>query len=157
GLVREWAARTPGRYVYQLFDWGRGAAVVFYAFVFLGRGLWNTVNAFALTRDHWMRLRVRAPLLGRLATAVPVALTVLPVWGFLAVARLEATTFSAEAQEVAETVLAGLDCGDVRAKAGTVTTDVRRRGDRRYEVLVRWGCPRSAVVVRTEDDKVGTA
>jgi hypothetical protein len=156
-LTREWTTHTPGRYVYQLADWGPGAAAVFVAFVFLGRGAWNTVNAFTLTRDRWIRLRMRAPLLGRLVTAIPVALIVLSFWGFFVVARLELTTFSADASEVAQAVLDGFDCAAIHAKAGTTTTDVRARGDRRYEVLIRWGCPVSVVLVRTPDDKVGTA
>jgi hypothetical protein len=153
---RAWMALTPGRYVYQLFDWGPEAAVVFFAFVFLGRGVWNTVNAFALTRERWMRLRARSPLVGRLLTALPVSITVVCVWAFLAVARIQTTTFSPEAREVAETVFAGLDCDAVRTKSGTTTTDVRQRGDRRYEVLVSYGCRTTGVLVRTQDDKIGS-
>lgn len=156
-LTREWVARTPGRYVYQLVDWGPDAAVVFLAFVFLGRGAWNTVNAFTLTRDVWLPLRDRSPLLGRLVTAVPVALLTLFVWAFFATARLQATTFSAEAHEVAQAIAAGLDCPTLNAKAGETTTDVRERGDRRFDVMIRWGCPSTLVLVRTPEDKVGTA
>jgi hypothetical protein len=156
-LTREWVARTPGRYVYQLADWGPGAATVFVAFVFLGRGAWNTANALTLTRDWWLGLRARAPLVGRLVTAVPVALLVFSFWGFFLVARLENTTSSPEADEVARTVADDLACDDIRAKTGTTTTDVRARGERRFEVLVRWGCPTSVVLVRTPDDKVGSA
>jgi len=156
-LTRQWIAVTPGRYVYELFDWGPDAAVGFFAFVFLGRGAWNTVNAFAATRDHWMALRRRAPLLGRLATAVPVALTVLPVWGFFVVSRLHAKSSSPEANEIARTVFEALDCDTVRAKAGTTTTDVRQRGDRRYDVTILHGCALTVVLVRTEADAYGTA
>src|SRR5580765_609014 len=59
-------AKALGAYVF----------LVFVAFVFLGRGAWNTANALTLTRDWWLGLRARAPLVGRLVTAVPVALLV---------------------------------------------------------------------------------
>jgi hypothetical protein len=156
-LTRQWTAATPGRYVYQLADWGPDATTVFVAFVFLGRGAWNTANAFTLTRDWWMEVRARRPLLGRLLTVVPVSLLVLSFWGFFLVARLERTTSSPDADEVARQVADDLACDAIREKDGTTTTDVRTRGDRRYEVLIRWGCPSSVVLVRTPDDKVGSA
>lgn len=156
-LTRQWTSATPGRYVYQLFDWGPDATAVFVAFVFLGRGAWNTVNAFTLTRDWWLEVRARRPLVGRLLTAVPVSLVVLSFWGFFLVARLEHTTSSPEADEVARQVTDALTCDDIREKNGTTTTDVRMRGDRRFEVMVRWGCPTSVALVRTPEDKVGSA
>jgi hypothetical protein len=152
-----WMAATPGRYVYLLFDWGPEARIVTMAFVCLGRGAWNTVNAFVLTRDHWMPLRQRRPILGRLVTMVPVAMTVLFVWMFLSLARMNAKDFSAEAHEIARMVLAGVDCDQLRAKQGTTTTDVRERADRRYDVSIAWDCRDVRVMVRDPDGKLGTA
>ena len=152
-----WMARTPGRYVYQLFDWGPDARIVLMAYVFLGRGAWNTLNVFVLTRDLWMPLRQRAPLLGRLVTMVPVALIVAFVWGFLALARMNAHQFSPEAHEVARLVLADISCEQLREKLATSTTDVRQRGDRRYEVTIDWSCDDLRVLVRAEDGRLGTA
>jgi hypothetical protein len=152
-----WMAWTPGRYVYQLFDWGPEARVVTMAFVCLGRGAWNTLNAFVLTRDVWMPLRTRRPLLGRLVTIVPVALTVLFVWMFLALARMNAEGFSTEAHEVARMALAEADCERVRAKQGTTTSDLRQRADRRYEVSIAWDCRDLRVIVKDPDGKLGTA
>ena len=152
-----WMAWTPGRYVYLLFDWGPEAKVGLFAFVFLGRGAWNTVNAFVANRDWWFALRARRPLLGRLATVVPVAITVFCVWAFLALVRIDATTFSAEGHEVAQIVFESTTCEDVRAKAGTTTRDVRQRGDRRFDVSIRWACEDTRVLVRTPDGKLGTA
>jgi hypothetical protein len=154
---RTWMAATPGRYVYQLFDWGPDARIVTMAFVCLGRGAWNTVNAFMLTRDYWIPLRQRQPLLGRLVTMVPVALTVLFVWMFFSLARMNAQEFSAEAHEIARMVLAGVDCDQLRAKQGTTTSDVRQRGDRRYDVSIDWDCRDVRVIVRDPDGKLGTA
>jgi hypothetical protein len=156
-LGQQWMAWTPGRYVYMLFDWGPDAKVGLFAFVFLGRGAWNTVNAFTATRDGWFSLRARRPLLGRLATAVPVGITVLCVWAFLALVRIDATTFSSEGHEVAQLVFESTSCEDVRAKDGTTTSDVRQRGDRRYDVSIRWGCADTRVLVRAPDGKLGTA
>jgi hypothetical protein len=152
-----WMAWTPGRYVYQLFDWGPDAKVGLFAFVFLGRGAWNTVNAFAATRDWWFDVRARRPLVGRLLTVVPVGVTVFCVWIFLALVRIDAATFSSEGHEVARAVFDSATCDDVRAKRGTTTSDVRQRGDRRYDVSIRWGCEDTRVLVRTPDGKLGTA
>ena len=154
---QQWMAATPGRYVYQLFDWGSEAKVGLFAFVFLGRGAWNTINAFACTRDWWFDVRARRPLAGRLLTAIPVGLTVLFTWIFLSLVRIDATTFSAEAHEVARLVADGITCDDVRAKAGTTTSDVRQRGERRYEVTIQWGCADTRVFVRAPDDRLGIA
>jgi hypothetical protein len=156
-LGQPWMAFTPGRYVYQVFDWGPEAQIGVFAFVFLGRGAWNTVNAFACTRDWWFAMRARRPLVGRLLTAVPIGITVLCAWLFLSLVRMEATTLSPEAHEVARLVAGGLTCEDVRAKAGTTTTDVRQRGERRYEVTIAWDCTDLRVVVRAEDGRAGTA
>jgi hypothetical protein len=154
---RTWMAFTPGRYVYQAFDWGPEGQIGLFAFVFLGRGAWNTVNAFACTREWWFAIRARRPLVGRLLTAVPVGITVLCVWVFLSLVRIDATTFSREAHEIARLVDGAITCEDVRAKAGTTTTDVRQRGDRRYTVTIQWGCADTRVLVRDPDDRYGTA
>jgi hypothetical protein len=152
-----WMVWTPGRYVYQLFDWGADARIVLMAFVFLGRGAWNTVNAFALTIRWWIDLRARRPLLGRLATMVPIAIVVTCVWLFLALARMNAQEFSSEAHEVARLVVDGIGCEELRAKTGTTTTDLRQRGDRRYDVTIAWDCRDLRVVVRAPDGRLGTA
>jgi len=152
-----WMVWTPGRYVYQLFDWGPEARVLLMAYVFLGRGLWNTVNAFAMTRDLWVPLRQRRPLVGRLVTIVPISITVLCAWMFLALARMNATEFSPEAHEIATLVAGGIACDELRAKAGTTTTDVRERGDRRYDVMIGWDCTDLRVIVRAPDGRIGTS
>jgi hypothetical protein len=156
-VARAWMSATPGRYVYQLFDWGPGAGVGMYGFVFLGRGAWNMVNAFACTRDWWFAIRARRPLLGRVLTAVPVAITVGCVWQFMLFVRVEAKTFSPEAHEIAQFIAQTLSCDDVRAKDGTTTSDVRQRGDRQYRVAIRWSCNDIRIVVRDPDDRVGVA
>jgi hypothetical protein len=58
---------------------------------------------------------------------------------------------------VARLILDGVDCDAVRAHAGKTTTDVRQRGDRRYEVAIAYACPLVRVVVRAADGRVGTA
>ena len=156
-LGRLWIGATPARYVYQLFDWGPGAGIGMYGFVFLGRGAWNTVNMFACTRDWWIRIRARQPLLGRALTAVPVAITVGCVWQFMALVRMEAKSFSPEAHEIAQLVEQTLSCEDMRTKDGTTTSDVRQRGDRQYRVTIRWGCADTRILVRDPDDRVGVA
>jgi hypothetical protein len=156
-LGRAWTVATPARYVYQLFDWGPGAGVGMYGFVFLGRGAWNTVNAIACSRDWWLTVRARRPLLGRALTALPVAITVACVWQFMALVRFDAKTFSPEAHEIARLVEQTLSCDDVRAKAGTTTSDLRQRGDRQYRVTIRWGCGDTRILVRDPDDRVGVA
>jgi len=150
-----WIARTPGRYVYQLFDWGSEASLVLIAYVYLARGAWNTVNAFVLTRDLWFPLRQSRPLFGRIVTYVPVALTVLFVWMFLRLARMTAEEFSPEAHEIANLVAGDIQCEEIRAKAGTTTTDVRQRGDRRYNVMIGWDCRDLRIVVSDPDGKAG--
>jgi hypothetical protein len=151
-----WMVWTPGRYVYQLFDWGPEARITLMAFVFLGRGAWNTVNAFAVTRDVWFPLRTTRPLVGRLITIIPVAGTVGCVWMFLALARMNATEFSPEAHEVAIIVADAITCDDLRPKVGTTTSDVRQRGDRRYDVSIAWDCADLRVIVHAEDGRIGT-
>lgn len=154
---RTWMVATPGRYVYQLFDWGEGQMLPLYAFVFLGRAAGNTLVAFGLTSDWWRPLRRRQPLLGRLVTAVPIALTVLAVWAFLQLVRLDAQTYSAEAFDVARLVASGLDCDAIRTRSGQTTRDLRRRGDRQYNVQIAYGCPRTVIVVVDQDGRRGTA
>lgn len=156
-VARGWTDATPGRYVYQLFDWGPGAGIGMYGFVLLGRGVWNTVNVIACTRDWWFETRARRPLLGRALTTIPVAITVGCVWQFMELVRFEAKTFSPEAHEIARLVERTLSCDDVRAKAGTTTQDVRQRGERSYQVTIRWGCTDTRIVVRDPDDRIGVA
>jgi hypothetical protein len=90
-------------------------------------------------------------------TAVPVAATAFFVWTFIQLASEEVKTFSAEATDVARTVLEDLDCDAVRANDGRTTTDLRARGERRYHVRITWGCATTRVLVLTEDGKAGTA
>jgi hypothetical protein len=150
-----WKTWTPARYVYQLFEWGEQSRLGLFALVFLGRGAFNTVNAMVLTQHWWGPLRHRRPLLGRLVTAIPVGVTATCVWIFLALAREEAETFSPEAQEVAQLVWQSLDCATVRERAGGTSTDLRQRGERRFEVRVTYGCDATRVVVRAEDGRLG--
>src|SRR5262249_59383558 len=131
----DWIQVTPARYVYQLFDWsdrldwGPNARLGLYAFVFLGRGAFNTFSAFELTRPLWWSLRETRPLLGRLITAVPVAVMVTCVWLFLEWRRLDLATFSPDASEVARLVLERIDCPTLRQHEGGTTDDVRQRRD----------------------------
>ena len=53
--------------------------------------------------------------------------------------------------------LRGLDCAAVRAHAGETTTDLRQRGDRRYQVEIAYGCDVTRVLVRDQDGRVGNA
>jgi hypothetical protein len=150
-------AWTPGRYVYQLFDWGPEVKIGLFAFVLLGRGVWNVVNVFALYRDWWLTLRVRKPLLGRALTAVPVGLTLFLVWAFLSLVRMDAATFSREAHEIARLVEQDVTCHEVRAKRGTRTEDVRQRGDRTYRVTIEWSCEALRILVVAPDGRAGIA
>jgi hypothetical protein len=125
--------------------------------MFLGRGVWNTVNAVTCTRDWWVTVRARRPLLGRMLTAIPVAIIVGCVWGFMTLVRLEARMLSPEAQEIALLVQQGITCEDVRAKAGTTTADIRQRGDRQYRVGIVWSCTDTRILVRDPDDRIGVA
>src|SRR5436190_669788 len=152
-----WMAWTPGRYIYQLFGWGEETKVGLFALAFLGRGTFNTLNAFYFTRPWWGPLRVRRPLLGRAVTALPIGVAALCTWAFLGLVHEEVTTFSPDAQDVARTVLQGLDCEKVRANNGKTTTDLRQRGDRRYQVEITYGCELTRVRVQAEDGRIGTA
>jgi hypothetical protein len=152
-----WMAVTPSRYVYLLFDWGPSTKIGMFAFVFLGRGAWNTFNAFMATEPWWRPLRSSRPLLGRLVTLAPVAVIVLCVWAFLTLVKLDAKTFSPEAADVARLVLGDIDCATIRQRGGTTTTDVRQRGTTTYQVEIRYGCAATQVVVRAEDGRLGTA
>jgi hypothetical protein len=156
GLWPYWKTWTPARYVYQLFD-TEGPKLALLALVFLGRGAFNTLNAMYFTAPWWRVLRVRRPLLGRVVTAVPVGAITLFVWVFLRLAAAEHTLFSAEAADVARVVLDGVDCDAVRLNAGRTTTDIRARGERRYEVRIAYDCGATRVTVRTEDGRVATA
>jgi hypothetical protein len=152
-----WKVWTPARYVYLLFESSDGRQIGYFALIFLGRGAFNTMSAFVFTEDWWHPLRLRRPLLGRLVTAVPVGIIVLCVWAFLGLVREEARTFSPEAHQVAQLVLASVDCEAVRANAGKTTRDVRRRGERTYGVEVAYDCRLVRVLVQAEDGRVGTA
>lgn len=156
-LWPRWRVWTPARYVYALFDWGDDTRFGLFAVVFLGRGAFNTLNAFYFTSPWWRALRVRRPLLGRLVTALPLAAIVTCVWAFLELVRQEARTFSPEAEAVARTVLESLDCATVRDKSGQTTTDLRRRGERNYQVRIYYDCTMTKVVVRDEDGGLGSA
>jgi hypothetical protein len=152
-----WRTWTPARYVYQAFEWGEGGTIGLFALVFLGRGAFNTANAMYFTASWWRPLRARRPLLGRVVTAVPIAAVALLVWGFLRLVSEEVRTFSPDAADVARLVLADLDCDRVRANAGRTTTDLRQRGERRYEVRIAYDCAVTRVTVRAEDGRIGTA
>ena len=152
-----WMRVSPARYVYQLFDWGPQARVGLFALVFLGRGAFDTLAAFVLTRSWWGPLRARRPLLGRLVTAVPVAAIVGCIWVFFEMVRIDKQTFSPDAYDVASLVLDGIDCPTLREREGRTTTDLRQRGDRRYHVTIRWRCADVEVEVRAEDGRRGVA
>jgi hypothetical protein len=152
-----WMRVTPARYVYQLFDWGPEARIGLFALVFLGRGAFNSFAALELTRPWWWPLRDSRPVLGRLLTALAVAVVVGFVWLFTQMVRLDHATFSRDAYEVAELVLDGIDCDTLRARSGETTTDLRQRGDRTYHVTIRWRCSDVLVEVRDEDGKMGVA
>ena len=70
---------------------------------------------------------------------------------------MNAEEFSTEAHDVASIVAKEIQCDEIRAKAGTTTTDVRQRGDRRYDVMIRWDCADLRIIVRDPDGKAGTA
>lgn len=152
-----WMVVTPARYVYLLFEWGAAFKVGMFAFVFLGRGAFNVFSAFVLTETWWRPMRETRPLAARLATGVPVLLIVGCLWMFVELARMDARTFSPEAHAVAAEVLQTIDCETLRQRSGSTTTDVRQRGDRRYDVEIRWDCRNVQVVVRDPDGKLGTA
>jgi hypothetical protein len=156
-VARDWMRVSPARYVYQLFDWGPDAHVVLLAFVFLGRGAFNTITAFVGTQAWWGPLREQRPLLGRLVTIVPVTLLVTTVWGFFASVRAHARAWSPEAHAVARLVASELDCATIQAREGQTTTDRRQRGMRTFEVAITYGCRLTQVVVRAEDGRLGTA
>jgi hypothetical protein len=150
-----WMARTPGRYVYLLFDWGRDASVVLMAYVLLGRGVWNTLNAMFFTAPWWLPLRARRPLVGRVLTMLPVGLAAAFVTLFVELRRHDRDTYSAEAAEVAQLVFAGLDCAEIRAKEGTETTDVRQRDTDRFTVHIRWDCRAVRIDVQDAGGRFG--
>ena len=152
-----WRTWTPARYVYQLFEVEDGRRIGLFALVFLGRGVFNTLNALYFTAPWWRPLRARHPLLGRALTALPVGLGAFFVWAFIQLTAEEAKTFSPEAAGIARLVLDGVDCEAVRANAGRTTTDVRQRGERRYEVAIRYDCALTRVVARAADGRIGTA
>jgi len=148
---KAWMAASPSRYVYQLVDWGEGAELVLFAFLFLGRGVGNTIGAMVLTSPWWGPLRLRRPLLGRLVTAVPIVLVVLLGWQFTELFQY------AVARDVARVVVDSLDCADVQAKLGQTTTDVRALKTRRFVVRISYACPATRVVVADEHQRMGYA
>lgn len=150
-----WMVRTPGRYVYMLFDWGREASVVLMSFVFFGRGIWNTLNATYFTAPWWVPLRTSRPLLGRVLTMLPLGLAAALVAAFVQLRALERQTYSAEAHEVARLVFDGLGCDEIRAKQDTQTTDLRQRGEDRFTVRIRWDCRALRVDVQGADGRLG--
>lgn len=150
-----WRVWTPARYIYELFNWGESTRIGLYALVFLGRGAFNTLNAFYFTQPAWRRLRITQPLLGRLVTALPLAGMMLCLWLFLRLVSEEVKTFSPEAQEVARLVYEQIDCDAVRTNEGKTTDDVRQRGERRYHVRIAWGCDVTRVLVEAEDGRIG--
>jgi hypothetical protein len=151
-----WMARSPGRYLYLLFDWGRDAPSVLLAYVILGRGLWNTLNAMFFTAQWWIPLRVHHPLGGRVLTMVPIGLAAAFVALFVELRRQERETYSPVADEVAQQVFASIDCAEIRAKQGTETTDLRERSDgQRFHVHVRWDCRAVRVYVQDKDGRFG--
>jgi acyl-CoA synthetase (AMP-forming)/AMP-acid ligase II len=156
-IGRFWMVWTPGRYVYQLFDWGEGAKIGLYAMVFLGRGAFNTLSAFVFTSGWWLPLRARYPLAGRAVTALPIAIAVFCMWAFTEMVRLDAASFSAEAHDVARRVFDDLACAEITARSGETTTDLRQQGERRFVVRISFGCAETRVVVQAEDGKLGTA
>ena len=145
-----WMAWTPGRYVYQLFDWGVGAEVGLFALVWIGRGAWNTLNALYFTAPWWRPLRRRHPLVGRLVTAAAIALVVFCLWTFRELLRV------GHVRDVARAVFDQLDCATIRAHRGETTTDVRQGGARRYTVRIVYDCPQVRVIVADEDGRVAT-
>jgi hypothetical protein len=156
GLVGDlWMSRTPGRYVYELFDWGAERKAILMAYVMLGRGVWNTLNAMYFTAPWWGPLRKRRPLLGRAVTAAFVGVALLFVWTFQRLVQMDADTFSAEAHEVAQTIHDTLDCETIRAAEGTTTRDLRERADRRYVVEIRYACRDTQVIVKDPDGRLG--
>jgi hypothetical protein len=54
-----WRTWTPARYVYQLFEVEDGSRVALFALVFLGRGVFNALNALYFTAPWWQALRAR--------------------------------------------------------------------------------------------------
>lgn len=150
-----WMARTPGRYVYLLFDWGPEGRIALMAYVLLGRGVWNTLNAMYFTAPWWITLRRRQPFLGRLVTIVPLAGTVALVAAFVELRDLDRRTYSAEAHEVARMVFDGLDCEQIRAKHGTETTDLRQRAEERFTVHIRWDCRALRINVQDARGRLG--
>jgi hypothetical protein len=152
-----WRWWTPGRYVYQLFDWGDASKIGLFALVFLGRGAFNSFAAFYFSEPWWRPLRQRRPLLGRIVTGAAVGVVALSVWAFFQLVHEEAVSVSPEAQAVADFVYQGLDCAAVRTHDGQTTTDLRQRGERRYLVKISYGCALTRVTVRAEDGRVGAA
>src|SRR5262249_46369085 len=141
-LWPQWRFWTPARYVYQLFAWDDRTAVGLFALVFLGRGAFNTLNAVYFGRDGLFAIRARYPLLGRVLSALPVAVMAGSVWAFMALVREEHQSFSPDAREVAQQVLATLDCDTFRAKLGQTTEDLRKRAEGpTFQVRITYGCP----------------
>ena len=146
-----WRAWSPGRYVYQLFDWGPGAEFILFAYLFLGRGIGNTMNALVLTEEWWRPWRLRQPLLSRACSAVPILIVCSCVWTYAEIVRTQ------WARDIAQRVADELDCPTVQTKLGQTTTDVRQMGRRRFHVRISYGCPATRVIVGDESQHVGMA
>src|SRR5579884_2743575 len=126
------------------------AEVGLFAMVWIGRGVWNTLNALYFTAPWWGPLRRRHPLVGRLVTAVAIGLVVFCLWTFRELLRV------GHVRDVARAVFDQLDCATIRAHLGETTTDVRQGGARRYTVRIVYGCPQVRVIVADEDGRVAT-
>jgi len=150
-----WMARTPGRYVYQLFDWGSEQKIILMSYVMIGRGVWNTLNMMFFTTSWWVPLRSTRPLVGRVVTIGFVGLGLLFIWMFQQLVRMDAATFSAEAHAVAKLVHERLDCDTIRAREGSTTRDLRERADHRYVVEIRYDCRDTQVIVQEPDGRLG--
>jgi hypothetical protein len=146
-----WMAWSPARYVYQLFDWGPGGEFILFGFLFLGRGVGNTLNALVLTEPWWRPWRVRQPLLSRAFSALPIVIIVLCIWTFAEIIRTQ------WARDIAQRVVDDLDCPTVQTKMGQTITDLRQMGRQRFHVRIVYGCPVTQVFVADQSSHVGMA
>ena len=146
-----WMAWSPGRYVYQLFDWGPGAEFILFGFLFLGRGVGHTINALVLTQQWWRPWRMRQPLLSRVFSALPIVIVVLCLWTYSEIIRTQWT------RDLAQRVVDELDCPTVQTQMGRTITDVRQMGRQRFHVRIVYGCPTTRVFVADQSSHVGMA
>lgn len=146
-----WMGWSPGRYIYQLVDWGPGAEFILFAFLFLGRGIGNTMNALILTEHWWRPWRIRQPLLSRLFSALPILVVVMCIWTFTEIVRTQWL------RDLAQRVVDELDCPTVMSKLGQTTTDLRQMGKHRYHVRIEYACPVTTVLISDEPGHIGMA